>query len=347
MNKSEKIIEAARELFSSFGYHVGNLWHVDDIHFLCEQNAWPKISDVEAKEVFSIASEQFDGDAGLSWPKLEEALMLYYKRNAISAAPLTLTEIQPLRDMMIGMKPIIPHSTLDDALAQAARAFSRELPEAQQNLSFVQRLQSNDELRSLIADDLAACHLDHIYYLGHGRSGTCLEARTRTNDEVAVMLRKFIPIRRAPIPQQLQSLKTFNHGRLSVEILPKLSAKHVDEQALQNLCDAIRVQTDARGRHYEITDVATRNAGFGTDNKTAFYLDADAVNPKKLSGDTACQPPHNAWVAEDGTWTQYNMYKRLHCEFDSPLHQHEGKGVPMAALASAPVDGSKTGPLRF
>ena len=84
MHKSEKIIEAARELLSSFGYHVANLWHVDDIHFICEQNALPKINDAEAKEVFAIASEQFDGDAGLCWPKLEEALMLYYKRNAIA-----------------------------------------------------------------------------------------------------------------------------------------------------------------------------------------------------------------------------------------------------------------------
>jgi hypothetical protein len=64
---------------------VGNLWHVDDIHFICEQNGLPKISDREAREVFSIGSEQFDGDAGLSWPQLEKALMTYYKRHGIVA----------------------------------------------------------------------------------------------------------------------------------------------------------------------------------------------------------------------------------------------------------------------
>ena len=84
MKKSEKIIETARELLSSFGYHVGNLWHVDDIHFICEQNDWPKLNDSEAREVFNIASDQFDGNVGISWPQLEKALRLYYQRNAIS-----------------------------------------------------------------------------------------------------------------------------------------------------------------------------------------------------------------------------------------------------------------------
>ena len=97
MQKSEKIIEAAKELLSSFGYFVGNLWHIDDIHFIVEQNGYPKISHTEAREVFIIASEQFDGDAGLSWPRLEEALLTFYKRYSIiisssSPAPLCAAE---------------------------------------------------------------------------------------------------------------------------------------------------------------------------------------------------------------------------------------------------------------
>ena len=84
MHKSEKIIEAARELLSSFGYFVGDLWHVDDIHFICEQNGWPEINDVEAKEVFAIATEQFDGDVGLSWPQLEKSLRVFYQRSSIA-----------------------------------------------------------------------------------------------------------------------------------------------------------------------------------------------------------------------------------------------------------------------
>ena len=84
MKKSEKIVEAARELLSSFGYFVGNLWHVDDIHFIAEQNAWPPISDAEAHEVFAIANEQFDGEIGLSWPQLEKALRGFYQRNCVA-----------------------------------------------------------------------------------------------------------------------------------------------------------------------------------------------------------------------------------------------------------------------
>ena len=83
MNKSDKIIEAARDLLSSFGYYVGNLWHMDDVHFICEQHNWPTLSDIEAKEVFAITSEQFEGDIGISWPQLEKALRVYYQRNSI------------------------------------------------------------------------------------------------------------------------------------------------------------------------------------------------------------------------------------------------------------------------
>ena len=78
-----KMIEAARELLKANGYFVENLWHVRDVHFICEQYNIPDVTDEEAMEVFNIANEQFDGEAGLSWPQLEKALFTFLHRKAI------------------------------------------------------------------------------------------------------------------------------------------------------------------------------------------------------------------------------------------------------------------------
>jgi len=86
MNQSTiniKVVEAARDLLKAHGYFVENMWHVQDVHFICEQYHLPEITDEEAMEVFKIANEQFDGEAGLSWPQLEKALFVYMKRKAI------------------------------------------------------------------------------------------------------------------------------------------------------------------------------------------------------------------------------------------------------------------------
>lgn len=86
MNQSTihiKIVEAARDLLKAHGYFVENMWHVQDVHFICEQYHLPEITDDEAMEVFKIANEQFDGEAGLSWPQLEKALFVYMKRKAL------------------------------------------------------------------------------------------------------------------------------------------------------------------------------------------------------------------------------------------------------------------------
>ena len=77
---STKIIEATKELLKACGYFVDNLWHVDDLHFMCEQLELPPISDEEAMEVFIIANQQFDGETGISWPKLEVALKHFLHR---------------------------------------------------------------------------------------------------------------------------------------------------------------------------------------------------------------------------------------------------------------------------
>ena len=75
-----KIIEATRELLKAFGYFVDNLWHIDDVHFICEQQGFSRISDEEAMKVFHIANLQFDGETGISWPQLERALRTYLQR---------------------------------------------------------------------------------------------------------------------------------------------------------------------------------------------------------------------------------------------------------------------------
>jgi hypothetical protein len=95
---SVKLIEAARGLLQSAGYHVEHLWHVDDVHFIGEQLELEKIDDTEVREVFAIATQQFDGDTGLSWPQLEKALHLYHqRRKAVKALcpPEQALEQQP------------------------------------------------------------------------------------------------------------------------------------------------------------------------------------------------------------------------------------------------------------
>lgn len=78
-----KVIEATRDLLKAFGYFVDNLWHVDDIHFICEQQELPKITDDEAMEIFLIANQQFDGETGISWPQLEQSVHIYLQRKNV------------------------------------------------------------------------------------------------------------------------------------------------------------------------------------------------------------------------------------------------------------------------
>lgn len=83
-----KFIEAARGLLKAGGYFVENLWHVDDVHFICEQLQLPAVSNEEAMEVFMLANEQFDGETGISWPELEKALRMYLQRKEVLASML-------------------------------------------------------------------------------------------------------------------------------------------------------------------------------------------------------------------------------------------------------------------
>lgn len=83
-----KVIETAREILRAQGFFVDNLWHVDDIHFICEQRGLDALRDEEAMEVFAIANEQFDGEIGLSWPQLEKALTSYLRRRLVLSVML-------------------------------------------------------------------------------------------------------------------------------------------------------------------------------------------------------------------------------------------------------------------
>jgi len=86
-SESDKIIEVAKELLRQYGFCVEQLWHVDDVHFVCEQNNLPKISDEEAMEVFAIAKAQFDGECGISWPQLEKAVQVFVKQKSLVEDP--------------------------------------------------------------------------------------------------------------------------------------------------------------------------------------------------------------------------------------------------------------------
>jgi hypothetical protein len=81
--RSIQLVEAARELLKTAGYFVDGLWHVDDVHFICEQLGLEKLDDNEARQVFAIAIEQFDGETGISWPQLEKAVQVYLQRKKL------------------------------------------------------------------------------------------------------------------------------------------------------------------------------------------------------------------------------------------------------------------------
>lgn len=78
-----KIIEAARQLLKEYGYFMDELWHVDDVNFICEQRELKKLTKEEAMKVFEVAKEQFDGEYGISWPQLEKALYIYLQREDV------------------------------------------------------------------------------------------------------------------------------------------------------------------------------------------------------------------------------------------------------------------------
>lgn len=83
MSNTTRMVDTARDILRNSGYFVENLWHVKDIHFICEQNELPTLTDSEAMDIFTIAHAQFDGENGLSWPQLEKAVNTYLLKKAL------------------------------------------------------------------------------------------------------------------------------------------------------------------------------------------------------------------------------------------------------------------------
>jgi hypothetical protein len=81
-SKTLKIVEVVKDILSAYGY-VAYVWHIDDVHFISEQNSLPKLTDEEAMEVFALADKQFDGEVGMSWPQLEKTLKTYMKSKVL------------------------------------------------------------------------------------------------------------------------------------------------------------------------------------------------------------------------------------------------------------------------
>lgn len=81
--QSISIVDAARDVLREHGYFVDNLWHMEDINFLCEQSGLGRLTLSEAMAVFDIANAQFDGEDGISWPQLEKALETYFQRRKL------------------------------------------------------------------------------------------------------------------------------------------------------------------------------------------------------------------------------------------------------------------------
>lgn len=73
----QKLIASSVDVMTDAGYFTQCMWHVDDVHLLCEQRGWPALSHQEAKAVFAIFSELYEGDQGLTWAKLEQATQVY------------------------------------------------------------------------------------------------------------------------------------------------------------------------------------------------------------------------------------------------------------------------------
>ena len=78
-----KLVETAREILKAQGYFIDNLWHIDDVHLLCEEKNLPCLTNEEAMEVFNFANQSFDGEMGLNWLQLGKAVDYFVKRKQL------------------------------------------------------------------------------------------------------------------------------------------------------------------------------------------------------------------------------------------------------------------------
>ena len=75
-----KLAGLSKDFLRSHGYFTENMWHIEDVHFLCSEKNYPFLSDAEAMQVFYFASSNFEGEYGLNWKKLAMALDSYMER---------------------------------------------------------------------------------------------------------------------------------------------------------------------------------------------------------------------------------------------------------------------------
>jgi hypothetical protein len=75
-------VASMRTLLKEFGIYAGKIWHVNDVHTLCEKNNLPQISHHDAMNVFEHAARQNAGRMPLTTTQIEQTLLnLHTKRN--------------------------------------------------------------------------------------------------------------------------------------------------------------------------------------------------------------------------------------------------------------------------
>lgn len=168
---------------------------------------------------------------------------------------------------------------------------------------------------------------------GYGRTGVFLE--TEGGVVVAIRSDAFIsnkvaednikPVRQ-PIPQHLQPLAEFEYDKLHIEISPKLEVMRGPEE-IDALKESIENTEHPDSKYcWKFTDTEDRNIGKSTAG-TAYVIDGDAVKDDKreATDNRVLKGGENAWITDNGTWSQYEEFKHLHEAFNSPLHQSGGK----------------------
>lgn len=58
-------------------------WHIDDIHEVCKQNNYPKLTDKQAMEILKTAERRHDANEGINWIVLDAHIDIYINDNDI------------------------------------------------------------------------------------------------------------------------------------------------------------------------------------------------------------------------------------------------------------------------
>ncbi len=69
--------QIALDFLRERGYFVDILWHANDIKTLCEDHGWLMPDTEECQRIFGLFREEYDGENGLSWPRLETIVRRY------------------------------------------------------------------------------------------------------------------------------------------------------------------------------------------------------------------------------------------------------------------------------